>query len=102
MLIHACFEGSENKRLTNDVNTTLPSVSAVSRKTSLHNCGTYHLLSNHDNEAGKGSAPHARNGEQLSKACKVVGLAHNTSLDLQLTVDVVEVTGGLDLVVAET
>ena len=70
--------------------------------TSLQNCNTYHLLSDHDNEAGKSGAPHARNGEELSKACEIVGLAHNAGLNLQLAVDIVEVTGGLDLVMAET
>ena len=58
-------------------------------------------MSDHDNEASKSSTSHARNGEQLSKASEVVGLAHDTGLDLQLTVDVVEVTSGLNLVVSE-
>ena len=97
-----CSEESENTTLTNNVDTTLPQVSAISKNTSLWNWTTYHLLSDHDDEAGKGSAPHARNGEQLSKACEVVGLAHDTGLNLQLAVHVVEVAGGLDLMVAET
>lgn len=70
--------------------------------TSLQKLNTYHLLGDHDNEAGKCGAPHTRNGEQLSKACEVVGLAHDTSLDLQLAMDVVKVTGGLDFVMAES
>ena len=67
-------------------------------------CGwsTHHLLGDHDNETGKSGAPHARYGEQLSESREVVGLAHDAGLDLQLTVDVVKVTGGLDLMVPET
>jgi len=70
--------------------------------TPLQKWNTYHLLSDHDNEAGKCGASHTRNGKQLSKACEVVGLAHDAGLNLQLAVDVVEVTSGLDLVMAET
>ena len=88
--------------LTNDVDTTLLQVSAFSGCISLQNWRTHHLLGDHDNETGKCGPPHARNGEELSKACEIVGLAHNAGLNLQLTVDVVEVTGGLDLVMAET
>ena len=43
---------------------------------------TYHLLSDHDNEAGQSGAPDARNREELGEAREVVGLPHDARLNL--------------------
>lgn len=62
---------------------------------------TYHLLSDHDNETSQGCAPDTRNCEELNEAREVVALANNALLNLKLAVNVVEVAGCLDGVVAK-
>lgn len=62
---------------------------------------TTHLLGNHHHERGEGSAAEARNGEQLDEALGVVGAVQNLPLDLELGMDVVEVSSGLDGMVTE-
>lgn len=62
---------------------------------------TAHLLSNHHHERSESSATQTRDGEQLNEALNVVGAAKNLPLNLQLSVDVVEITSGLERVVTE-
>lgn len=62
----------------------------------------YHLLRNHNCEAGQSRAPDTWNREQLRETSDVVALANNGSFDLELAVDVVDIAGGLKLMVSKT
>lgn len=53
---------------------------------------TAHLLGNHDGEGGQGSSADTRNGEELDESCRVVGLADDGGLNLQLCIDVIQIT----------
>jgi hypothetical protein len=61
-----------------------------------------HLLGDHDDEGGEGCAADTRDGEELDGASDVVARADDFVLDLDLSVDVVEVAGGLEFSVAQT
>jgi hypothetical protein len=60
-----------------------------------------HLLSNHHNERGNRRAAHSGNGEKLGEATDVAGATLDGELRLEHDVDVVEVSRGLELVVAK-
>jgi len=60
-----------------------------------------YLLGDHDGETGQRRSPDARDREELGETGDIVALAHDGRLDLQLAVDVVEVTRGLDRMKAE-
>lgn len=67
-----------------------------------NNVDSAHLLGEHDGEGSESSAADTGNGEELLETLGVVGLADDLVLDLKLGADVVDVTGDLDLVVAES
>jgi len=58
------------------------------------NVDAAHLLGNHDGEGGQGRPAHPRNGEQLAKPLQIPAPADDAGLNLNLGVDVVEVSGG--------
>ena len=60
-----------------------------------------HLLGQHDHLRGVEGAAAARDGEELHGAGNGVRGAHDLGLLLELSRDVVEVAGGLELSVAE-
>jgi hypothetical protein len=59
------------------------------------------LLGNHDHETGQSRTANTRDGEKLREARDVVALADDSGFDLELAVNVVQVAGSLDWVVAE-
>jgi hypothetical protein len=59
-------------------------------------------LGYHDRERGEGCTANTRDSEELDEAGYVVAFADDLLLDFELSVDVVEVTGGLEWVVAES
>ena len=61
-----------------------------------------HLLRDHDDKAGEGGASDPGDGEQLDEAGDVSRSAEDFELFGELAVDVVEVTAGLEVGVAET
>lgn len=60
-----------------------------------------HLLGDHDDEGGESCAADAGDGEELSEAADVGGLADYSFLDLDLRVDVVEVASSLKFMMAQ-
>lgn len=54
-----------------------------------------HLLRDHNNERSQGSATHSRDGKQLNTAFEIVGPANNLRFNLELSMDVVEITSCL-------
>lgn len=60
-----------------------------------------HLLRDHDGEAGKGGAADAGDGEELGKAREEITLSDNFLLDLELRVDVIQVSCGLERMIAQ-
>lgn len=61
-----------------------------------------HLLSNHDNEGGEGSAAHTWNGEELIEAREVSRAFEDDHLLLQLSMNVVKVSCSLKFAIAKT
>lgn len=61
----------------------------------------FDLLCNHDHEAGKRCTSNSRNCEELSESSQVVAFANDTRFDLELTMDVIQVSCGLQWVEAE-
>lgn len=62
---------------------------------------TAELLGQHDSEGSQVGAADTGDGEELGEAGEVVGLAHKLVLDLELSADVVHITGDLEVVVAK-
>ena len=63
---------------------------------------TAHLLSQHDGERSASRTSDTGNREQFDEASYVVALADDVGLFLDLSVDVVEITGGLERSISET
>ncbi len=61
-----------------------------------------HLLGQHDCEGGTGRAADTGDGEEFDEAGDVVAAADDVGFFLDLSVDVVEITGGLERGVSET
>ena len=60
-----------------------------------------HLLGEHDSEGGEGGAADAWDGEELDESGDVVAFADDVCFFLDLGVDVVQITGGLEGCVPE-
>ena len=59
------------------------------------------MLSDHDDKRGKGCPSNPWNSEELDKAGDIVALANDLFLNFELAVDVVQVSRGLEGVIAQ-
>jgi hypothetical protein len=55
----------------------------------------------HDHERCQRCTPDSRDGEELSESCNVVALADDIAFDFDLGINIVEISGCQELVVAE-
>jgi len=62
---------------------------------------TTHLLRQHHSKGGKGSSSNTGNGEKLNEALGVVGLLQDLVLNLQLRMNVENVSGHLKITVSK-